>query len=331
MKTPGISKSSQRHFLRLVCAALVLVVCHATSGVSQEIGDPRHFQVESALVTVPVAVCDAQGRFVNGLPPGSFKLFEDGRQVPVSLFLASEDPIKIALLIDTSRSATTVLKKIKKAAGQFLSQMRSRDLSMVAIFDSELQVLCPLSSDVRELKEAIKRAKSGGSYTRMRDAIHEIVQGRSRSITGRKAIILLTDGHDQGSRMSAKDLLNTVASSNMPIYSIFYNVDPRGLMKELFGIPPRFGGAGDSWKEQEKEAAQYLDKISDLSAGRMYSSDIKDLDRVFRQISDELRSQYLLGFYPEKSKLDGVAHTLVVSVAVPDAVVRSRRSYRAAP
>jgi Ca-activated chloride channel family protein len=331
MKTPGINKNSRRHFLRLVCSALVLVVCHATSGASQETGDPRHFQVESALITVPVVVRDAQGSFVNGLPAGSFKLFEDGRQVPVSLFLTSEDPIKIALLIDTSRSATTVLKKIKKAAGQFLKQMRSQDLAMVASFDSEMRVLCPLSSDARELKEAIKGAKSGGAYTRMRDAIHEIVQGRSRSIAGRKAIILLTDGRDQASRIAAKDLLDTVASSNMPIYSIFYNVDPRGLMKELFGIPTRFGGAGDSWKEQEKEAAQYLDKISDLSAGHLYASDIKNLDGVFRQISDELRSQYLLGFYPEKSKLDGAAHTLVVSVSVPDAVVRSRRSYRAAP
>ena len=331
MITPGINKYSQSHFLMLVCFAMVLVVCHATSGASQEIGEPRHFQVESALVTVPVVVRDAQGRFVNGLPPGSFKLFEDGRQVPVSLFLTSEDPIQIALLIDTSRSATTVLKKIKKAAGQFLRQMRPRDLAMVASFDSDVHVLCPPSSDAREMKEAINQAKSGGSYTRMRDAIREIVQGRYRSITGRKAIILLTDGRDQGSRMSAKDLLNIVVSSNMPIYSIFYRVDPRELTKEMFGILPRFGGAGDSWKQQENEAAEYLDKISDLSAGRLYASDIKDLDRVFRQISDELHSQYLLGFYPEKSKLDGSEHTLVVSVPVPDAVVRSRRGYRAVP
>jgi Ca-activated chloride channel homolog len=329
MKNPRVKNIVWRHFL--VCSALVLGVCHATSGAFQEIGELRNIQAESAPVTVPVMVRDAQGKFVNGLPPGSFKLFEDGRQVPVSLFLTSEDPMQIALLIDTSRSSTTVLKKIKKAADQFLRQMRSRDLAMVASFDSEVRVLCPLSSDAGELKEAIKRAKPGGSFSRMRDAIHEILQGRSRSFAGRKAIILLTDGRDQGSRISAKDLLDNVVSSNMPIYSIFYKVDPRGLMKELFGIPPSFGGAGDSWKEQEKEAAQYLEKMSDLSAGRLYAGDIKDLDRVFRQISDELRFQYLLGFYPEKSKLDGAAHTLVVSVSVPDAVVRSRRSYRAAP
>jgi len=310
---------------------MVCCFCRPTAAVSQEIGAPQNIQVESALVTVPVVARDVHGKYLNGLPMASFKLFEDGLQVPVSLFLTSEDPVKIALLIDTSRSATTVLKKIKKAAGQFIEKMRPQDLAMVASFDSEVQVLCPLSSDARELKESIRRARAGGTYTRMRDAVQEIVQRRFRTIAGRKAIILLTDGRDQGSRLPAKDLLGVVASSNTPIYSIFYSVDPLELMKELFGVAPRHGGSGGSWREQEKEAAQYLDKISDLSAGRAYTSNIKDLDRAFREIHEELRSQYLLGFYPEQSKLDGAEHSLVVSVSVPDAVVRSRRSYRAAP
>jgi VWFA-related protein len=295
------------------------------------IGNPQTIQVESALVTVPAVVRDAQGRFIHGLPRDSFKLFEDGRRVPVSLFLTAEDPIKIALLIDTSRSATTVLKKIKKAAQQFVKQMRPDDLVMIAGFDSEMQVLCPLSTDARELKDSINRAKSAGSYTRMRDAIHDIVQGRLRPITGRKAIILLTDGRDQGSRISAQELLRSVSASNTPIYSIFYSVDPRELMKELFGIAPRQRGSGSSWRQEEREAAEYLEQLSDLSAGRLYMSDSKDFDHIFRQISDELRSQYLLGFYPEESHLDGGYHTLVVSVSVPGAVVRSRISYRAAP
>lgn len=310
---------------------LVCLACNAPSALSQKPGDQQKIQVESALVTVPVNVHDVRGVSLDGLPATAFRLFEDGRQVQVPLFLTSEDPVKIALLIDTSRSATTVLKKIKKAALQFLKQMRPQDLAMVAGFDSDVEVLCPLSSDARELKESINRAKSGGSYTRMRDAIQEVVQTRLRTVTGHKAIVLLTDGRDQGSRLSAKELLNVVASSNTPIYSIMYSVDAAELMKELFGVAPRNTSSGGTWREQEKEAAQYLDKMSDLSAGRFYTSEIKDLDRVFRQIAGELRSQYLLGFYPEKSKFDGKAHSLVVSVSVPDAIVRSRRSYLAAP
>jgi hypothetical protein len=109
-------------------------------------------------------------------------------------------------------------------------------------------------------------------------------------------------------------------------------------MKELVGISSRIPKAADPkkgpysvWYEQEEQAAQYLEKISELSAGRFYRSNIKELDSTFKQISDELRSQYLIGFYPDKSKLDGDVHTLVVGVSIPDAVVRSRRSYRAIP
>ena len=309
-----------------------LVFLGVTTGlVSQNISDTQRIHVESALVTVPVIVSDSQGRFLPGLSADSFRLYEDGIQVPVSLFLKSEDPIKIALLLDTSMSTTTILGKIKQAARRFLLQMRPQDLAMVVSFDSDVQVLCPLSSDQRELNGAIKSAKIGGVSTRMRDAINEIALQRFKSLTGRKAIVLLTDGQDHGSRISTPDLLDGVAASSTLVYSVFYNVDPRQLLRELVGVSPRRTGQYAGWNEREEQAAQYLEKISELSAGRFYRSNVKELDNVFKQISEELRSQYLLGFYPEKSKLDGATHTLMVSVAIRDAVVRNRRSYRAIP
>jgi len=312
---------------RYLIFVLIVVVSLA---VAQEKPDSQVIRVESALVTVPVIATDANGRFLSGLKTGDFKLFEDGVQVPISLFLTSEDSVKIALLIDTSKSTTTVLRSIKKAAEQFLRQMRPQDLALVAGFDSDIEILCPLSSDPRELKDGIKRAKSGGSRTRMRDAVHEIAQKRFRSLTGRKAVVLLTDGQDRGSQISAQDLLHTVAASNTLVYSIFYKVDPRELMQELFGVESR-KGTTISWDEYEKEAVQYLTQISELSAGRVYTSNVKELDRAFAQIADELRAQYLLGFYPERTKLDGAMHNLEVQVAVPQAIVRSRRSYRTLP
>jgi Ca-activated chloride channel family protein len=321
----------RHHVLRMSSFAIIVLAICAGGIRAQGKPNPQMIRVESALVTVPVIASDARGRFITGLTAGDFKLFEDGAQVPISLFLTSEDPVKIALLIDTSKSTTTVLRDIKKAAEQFLLQMRPQDLALVVGFDSEIQILCPLSSDPRELKEAIKRAKSGGSRTRMRDAINEIAQRRFRSLTGRKAVILLTDGQDQGSRLSAEDLLNTVAASNTLIYSVFYSVDPRELMRELFGVSPRKKGTTIKWAEHEKQAAEYLQKMCDISAGRLYASTVKELDAAFKQISEELRSQYLIGFYPDNSKLDGTMHNLVVSIANPEAIIRSRRSYRSIP
>ncbi len=318
-------------------SALFALFGGALNIASQETSDPRNIRIESALVTVPVIVSDLRGRFMPGLSAGFFRLYEDGILQPIALFLTSEDPVKIALLLDTSKSAVPVLGKIKKAAGRFLLQMRPQDSAMAVGFDSDIQVLCPFSSDRRRLEDAIKNAEAGGDRTIMRDAIFETIQQRFSSVSGRTAIVLLSDGQDQGSRISAKDLLDAVSASSTLIYAIFYSVEPRDLMKELFGVSSRLpsrsegetNGIYADWNEREEKAAEFMRSISELSAGRFYRSQSSEFDDVFKQISQELRQQYLLGFYPDKSKLDGNLHALEVHVTVPDVVVRSRRSYRA--
>ena len=315
--------------------AIVVFGC-LTSGLAlQNTPGLQRIRVESALVTVPVIVKNSEGKYLIGLKADSFSLYQDSAPVPISLFLTSEDPVKIALLLDTSVSTKSILKKIKKAARQFLQQLRSQDMAMIVSFDSQVDVLCPLSSNQRELKEAIKNAEVGGSTTRMRDAIH-MIQERFRAIGGRKAIVLLSDGQDHGSRISSTDLQDSVAASSTLIYSVFYKVDPRKMMKSMglsTNIPksakgqPKGPYAG--WESIERKAAQYLQEISELGGGRFYRSNIDKLDEAFKQISKELRFQYMLGFYPEKSKLDGAMHSLDVRVAIPDVVINSRRSYRA--
>jgi len=320
--------------LRLISVTLLLAISFGIRG--QERPDPHRIQVESALVMVPVILTDARGKYMPGMSSDSFKLLEDGIQVPISLFLTSEDPIKIALLLDTSRSTTTVLGEIKKSAARFLQQMRPQDQATVLSFDSEVNILCSLTANSQELIYAVEQAKPGGSGTRMRDAIIQTIQGRFRTISGRKAIVLLTDGQDHGSEISAEALIDGVAASSTLVYSIFYHVDPRELMKEIIGSSVRLprparqkDGATDPWQQREDQAAEYLGRISEASAGRFYRSGVSEFDKAFKQILEELRSQYLLGYYPDKAKLDGNNHTLEVRVSVPEANIRSRRSYRA--
>ncbi len=325
-----------RYRLGLRCIPILVLFIAIAAPASQDL---TRIHIESALVTVPVIVSDSQGRFLPGLNADAFKLYQDGISMPISLFLTSEDPIHIALLLDTSASTLTVLDKIRQAASRFLLQLRPEDLAMVMSFDTDVRLLCSFTSDQRKLNDRIKSVRAGGSTTRMRDAIDEVIQKRLKPISGRKAVVLLTDGQDYGSQVTAPDLLDTVEASGTLIYSIFYSVDPGELMKELTGITSRVPktasskkkGPYSAWYEREAQAAKYLEELSELSAGRFYRSDVKALDRVFQQISKELRSQYLLGFYPDRSKLDGNIHTLVVGVSIPDTVVRSRRSFRAIP
>jgi Ca-activated chloride channel homolog len=285
-------------------------------------------RVDSALVSIPVVVRDPQGRYVPGLKADSFKLFNDGIPEKISLFLSSDEPFKIALLLDTSKSTTTAQRKIKKAAKRFLLQMRSNDMAMIVSFDSDIRILCPFSSDRRELEEGIDKAEAGGSNTRLRDAILDI-QKRFRSISGRKAIVLLSDGDDHGSVVSASELRAAVLSSGILIYSVFYNIDLRELMKELFAVSlKRKKETYYDWAGRMGKAEQYLLEISELSSGRFYRSKVTELDNAFRQVSEELHSQYLIGFYPDESKLDGNPHSLVVKVNLQDAVVRNRHNYQ---
>ncbi|NWG12360.1 MAG: VWA domain-containing protein [Acidobacteria bacterium] len=290
-------------------------------------------RVESALVSVPVIVGDSQGRFVPGLTAEDFRLYQDGIEQKIDLFATSDQPTNIALLLDTSRSTVSVLGKIKKAAGQFLSQMRPQDRATVVTFDSEVRLLSPLTSDRERLEEAVKSAQVAYyEGTKLRDAIVEVITRRFKQLDERKAIILLTDGDDIGSVTPVSDLLDLVADSGTVVYSVYYRVDPRQTMKRLFGVSSRLPSRRDSPSAaRQTEGEQFLKGLSELSTGRVFASEVGKLKKAFEAVSEELRHQYLLGFYPDRSELDGLVHELSVSVEKPGAIVRSRRFYRAMP
>jgi len=298
---------------------------------------PDPYKVESALVHIPVIVSDSQGRYVPDLKAGDFALFQDEARQPIALFATAQEPIKIALMLDTSKSTLPVLDRIKKAARRFLQELRPQDMAMIVAFDLEVKFLNRLSADSARLDEVVKGVKVGDYVgTKLRDAVFEVLAKRFRGVPGRKAIILLTDGQDYRSEVSKADLLSLAAESDTVIYSILYTIDPREAMKKLFGVSSRMprtmsGPEARAILAREKEAADFVEQLSNAAAGRLYRSEAADLKQAFAQITAELRHQYLLGFYPDKSKLDGTLHELRVEVARADVVVRARRSYRAIP
>ena len=334
----GTSKACDKGRCRqLLCGLMILLPCSSavTAPTQKAVGQP--FRVETALVSVPVVVSDGKGRFVPGLKESDFKLYQDGIEQPISLFVTSDRPINIALMLDTSKSTVAVLGKIKKAAVSFLSQLRPQDKAVVISFDSEIQALSPLTSDQSRLRAAIGSAQVAYyEGTKLRDAVLDVVGRRFQYLDERKAIILLTDGDDIGSQVPLADMLDAVANSGTVIYSVHYSIDPRQMMKKLFGVssrlprqdsgtpPPSTDPAGS-----RSEGLQFLTALSELSTGRVFPSEVARLKGTFQEVAEELRLQYLLGFYPHKSKHDGLVHELKVVVDRADTVVRSRRFYRA--
>ncbi len=321
-------------------------VTFASTPAQEKQTDPP-IKVQTTLVSVPVIVSDREGRYIAGLKAADFKLYQDRLEQPISIFDTAEEPLNVALLIDTSKSTQPVLDDIKSAARKFLKELRPQDRATVVSVDYDVHVLSQLTADRRTLEKAVKGARTGEQIgTVLRDAVAEVIDRGFKRIDGRKAIIVLTDGKDVGSQISEQALLDGAAESGAMIYTVFFETGfGRRSWIDATSFPRRREWARDRFppsrrrlqgqrrqrvEMRNEEAADFLTRLAEVSAGRSYKSDASDLKNTFRLIAEELRHQYRLGFYPDNSKVDGHRHMLRVEVTAPDAVVRARRSYQAA-
>ncbi len=273
-------------------------------------------------------------------------------------FHRNTQPLNVALLLDTSRSTQEVLGKIKKAAKEFIKQLQPSDRCMIVSFDNDVEILSELTSDHKTLEKAIKNAEIGEQFgTVMQDAVYNVVNKQLANVKGRKAIIMLTDGKDFGSNTTKSDLLYRLEESDTIIYSVFYDTGniPRRFNNNRFpdnrfpfpnrrnrtgGQRPRQNLFPDKFprpnienarqrnQKANEEAIAFLGQMADATAGRLYQKAVTDLDETFKLIADELRKQYLIGYYPEISEAKKTTHQIKVRVDKTDVVVRAKSSYR---
>lgn len=330
----------------LALSAYVMAATLVTGAGAQTPAEQDAVKLRATLVNVPVIVSDREGRYVGGLRAGDFTLYSDHIQQPVAVFEATEEPLNVALLLDTSLSTRDVLGDIKDAALSFIKRLRPQDRALVVSFDYEIHLLSRLTADRRALEQAVKGARIGDyAGTVLRDAVVRVTNESLRQVQGRKAIVLLTDGKDHGSVVGEDESLEAAQESGAMIYTIFYRTGPAlgfdrqrgwrrgGIFGDRGGRFPRRGPGNERRRARvernNEQAAEYLDQLADASAGRFYRSEVTDLKKTFDLIADELRHQYRLGFYPNGDQAGPAVHRLTVQVARPDAVVRARRTYRA--
>lgn len=339
--------------LRIAVIAALCLLGATVAFAQQKTESEATLKIDTALVSVPVIISDRQGRYVSGLKASDFTLYEDRVKRQIDFFADTEEPINVALLLDTSRSTALVLDDIKEAARDFVKQLRPQDRVMIVTFDFDETALCELTSDHRTLERAIGRARIGERVgTKLRDAVYDVMTEELKSVKGRKAIVVLTDGKDHGSEISEGALLEGAAEADTLIYSVFYTSAPAGMMRNPqgrgrqggWGGPPgrrrggifspmpgpqpgRGGQRRGRINERNQDAIEFLQELSDNSAGRYFNSEVADLKQTFGLIVEELRHQYRLSFYPPDNVANGV-HQIRVEVRRNDLVVRSRRSYR---
>src|SRR5215813_13073247 len=233
----------------LTCCAMCVI---AGAAQTQKQDSEQTIKIDTTLVSVPVIVSDRQGRYIAGLKSSDFTLYEDRVKQPIVFFADTEEPINVALLLDTSKSTAWVLEDIKKTAQDFVKQLRPQDRAMIVSFDRDTMALCELTSDRKTLERAIGNAQIGERFgTKLRDAVNDVMKEEFRTVKGRKAIVLLTDGKDHGSEVAEQELLESAAEADTLVYSVFYRSLPPGLDRSQqsprgrWGIPGRDGHGSD--------------------------------------------------------------------------------------
>ena len=282
---------------------------------------------DTTLVTVPVVAMDRAGKFVPGLTKGDFRIYEEGVEQEITFFLSAEEPITVALMLDVSDSAESHLKEIKDAAIAFVDQLRPDDQVSVITFDSGLRELALATSDRNAIRSAISGARTGGG-TRLYDAIDFMLTKRLSRTSGRKAVILFTDGVDVDSRISMEKSLRTVEEAGVFIYSIHYKHPPDSTTMSPGGLV----AGGVSYRGDKKMADFYLRGIArSTGAGYYMAEGKKGMTKSFASIAEELRKRYDLGYYPTAPAKPGQTVKIKVRVERPDVVVRARASYVYSP
>lgn len=333
--------------------------------------------VNVKVVNVLATVRDKHGKIVPNLTQGDFTLEEDGKPVTIRYFANETNlPLTLGLLVDTSMSQRRVLDQERAASKTFLDQvLQEKDTAFLIHFDKEVELLQDLSASRPKLESALESMKTpeptqednppdtsgspGGGWpgggrnggggggrrsghhagTLLYDAVYLASNELMAKQQGRKAVIVLSDGVDRGSKESLESAIESAQRADTIVYSVLFKDDEEYGNRGGFGFPGGMGGPGmgggrrgGGRRESEEprlDGKKILTRISKETGGRMFEVSKKQpIDQIYTSIQEELRNQYNLGFTPEKIETAGY-HKLLLKAKQKDSTVQARDGYYA--
>jgi VWFA-related protein len=327
--------------------------------------------VDVKMVSMLASVRDKHGQLISTLTKDDFTVEQDGHPQTITYFAKESDlPLTLGLLVDTSMSQRRVLDQERAASHTFLEQVlrEDKDKAFVIHFDYQVELLQDLTSSRKKLdasleelgepefSQASNSGSSGGSGnggsgggrgshghggggTLLYDSIYLASNEIMKKQQGRKAIIVLTDGVDRGSKETLLDAIATAQRADTLVYSILF------ADKEGYGNGGGYGGGGHGGgmggggmggggghhrypEESRPDGKKVLEQLSKETGGRFFEVTKKQpIDEIYTAINDELRNQYALGYVPEKADANAGYHKLHVAVKQKDASVQTREGY----
>jgi len=260
--------------------------------------------VDVDVVQVTAVVTDGDGRFVRGLKREDFRIFDDGKPQPISHFVAENIPLELVSAIDVSSSMRDAIATVKDAAKRFLTSLEPADQVTVLAFNENIFTLARRATDPAARARAVDRMAAWGG-TALYDAIIKAIEILGRQ-SGRRAVVLFSDGDDQSSHAALEAAIRTTEGSDATIYAI-----------------------GQGRAVDNPALQRLLRQVASVSGGRaFFSSELSRLDHVFTEILEDLRNQYLISYPAPDSDRNDRWHTIKLEVAGGKYNVRARQGYR---
>jgi VWFA-related protein len=349
----------------LVVTALLVAGLLVPAGSAQDGQQaPPKISVNVNVVNVLATVRDKHGAIVSNLSKDDFVLEEDGRPQTIRYFARETDlPLTLGLLVDTSLSQRRVLDEERSASRTFLDEVLrvNKDMAFVIHFDREVELLQDLTSSRQRLEAAldflqtpsftrhvgVNWSQTGGDASRrggyghgggtlLYDAVYLASNELMAKQQGRKALVVLSDGVDRGSKETLASAIEATQRADTGVYSILF-ADQQGYgsrggwgagMGGMGGMGRHGGGHGRVPQESRPDGKKILEQLSKQTGGRFFEVSKKQtVEKIYDQIQEELRNQYSLGYTPDHSESGAGYHKIRLMTKQKDLVVEARDGY----
>ena len=301
-----------------VCTTVVLLF------VSALLCAQLRFKSDVLLVNVVATVVDDKQRTIPNLTADDFIVEEDAQPQAIKLLLPSADlPISIGVIVDVSGSMKSKISTAQRAVNRFFEKIHPDDEIFLMTFARQAQLIADFTSDRRKLTNALLAGVNLRDGTSLYDSLYQALQKVQEGPYDKKAVLLVTDGEDTTSLTRLDKALQYIREADMLVYSIGIKGAP--------GFDMGTGTAGSMRPDNTTVNMTVLKQFGEASGGRAWEISEaafgKNMDAVLDTIAAELRSQYSIGYYPNRPMKDGKWHSIQLRTKNPDYVVRGRKEY----